>query len=49
MTEVRAKFKYAGKRSQAVRDRIAASLEDRDQARDAAAREHVLRAGPTAG
>ncbi len=47
VTEVRAKFKYAGKRSQAVRDRIAAGLEDRGRARDAAARGHVLRVGPT--
>ncbi len=47
VTEVRAKFKYAGKRSQAVRDRIATGLEDRGRARDVAARGHVLRVGPT--
>ncbi|CAM5708337.1 FMN-binding negative transcriptional regulator OS=Streptomyces tendae OX=1932 GN=F3L20_11050 PE=4 SV=1 [Streptomyces tendae] len=48
VTEVRAKFKYAGKRSQAVRDRIAGGLADRGHARDAEARTHVLRLGPTA-
>ncbi|MFI8092745.1 FMN-binding negative transcriptional regulator [Streptomyces sp. NPDC086080] len=46
VTGVRAKFKYAGKRSEAVRDRIAAGLADRDGARDAAARAHVLRRRP---
>ncbi|AZM63457.1 MULTISPECIES: FMN-binding negative transcriptional regulator [unclassified Streptomyces] len=43
VTGVRAKFKYAGKRSEAVRDRIAAGLAERDGARDAQARAHVLR------
>ncbi|MFC8368011.1 FMN-binding negative transcriptional regulator [Streptomyces sp. NPDC057239] len=43
VTGVRAKFKYAGKRSEAVRERIAAGLADRDGARDAEARAHVLR------
>lgn len=42
VTGVRAKFKYAGKRSEAVRDRIAAGLADRDGARDTEARAHVL-------
>lgn len=43
VTGVRAKFKYAGKRSAEVRERIAARLDDRDGPRDAAAREHLLR------
>lgn len=43
VTGVRAKFKYAGKRSEAVRERVAAGLADRDGARDAEARAHVLR------
>ncbi|WP_043495416.1 FMN-binding negative transcriptional regulator [Streptomyces viridosporus] len=43
VTGVRAKFKYAGQRSGAVRNRIAAGLADRDGARDPAARGHVLR------
>ncbi|MER7489519.1 FMN-binding negative transcriptional regulator [Streptomyces sp. NPDC126497] len=46
VTGARAKFKYAGKRSEAVRGRIAAGLADRDGARDAAARAHVLRRRP---
>ncbi|MFD7687177.1 FMN-binding negative transcriptional regulator [Streptomyces sp. NPDC059781] len=46
VTGVRAKFKYAGKRSEAVRERIAAGLADRDGARDAEARAHVLRRQP---
>ncbi|MEU7470555.1 FMN-binding negative transcriptional regulator [Streptomyces sp. NPDC044984] len=46
VTGVRAKFKYAGKRSEAVRERIAAGLADRDGARDAEARAHVLRRRP---
>ncbi|WP_149550543.1 FMN-binding negative transcriptional regulator [Streptomyces marokkonensis] len=46
VTGVRAKFKYAGKRSEAVRDRIAAGLADRDGARDTEARAHVLRRQP---
>ncbi|GAA5059264.1 FMN-binding negative transcriptional regulator [Streptomyces similanensis] len=43
VTGVRAKFKYAGKRSAEVRERIAARLDERDGPRDAAAREHLLR------
>ncbi|BFO19722.1 FMN-binding negative transcriptional regulator [Streptomyces sp. KM77-8] len=43
VTAVRAKFKYAGKRSASVRERIAAGLSDRDGGRDAEARAHVLR------
>ncbi len=48
VTEVRAKFKYAGKRSQTVRDRIAGAWRTGGHARDAEARTHVLRVGPTA-
>jgi transcriptional regulator len=40
---VRAKFKYAGKKPEAVQDRIAAGLAARSGPRDAAAREHLLR------
>jgi transcriptional regulator len=40
---VRAKFKYAGRKSDEVRDRIAAGLAHRGGTRDAAAREHLLR------
>jgi transcriptional regulator len=43
VTGVRAKFKYAGKRSAEVQDRIAAGLVERGGPRDAAAREHLLR------
>ncbi|MGW5128645.1 FMN-binding negative transcriptional regulator [Streptomyces sp. NPDC004069] len=43
VTGVRAKFKYAGKRSAQVQDRIASALADRDGPRDAPAREHLLR------
>ncbi|MFQ6142688.1 FMN-binding negative transcriptional regulator [Streptomyces seoulensis] len=43
VTGVRAKFKYAGKRSAEVRERIAARLDERDGPRDAAAREHLVR------
>ncbi len=43
VTGVRAKFKYAGKRSGRVQERIAAHLSERDGPRDAAAREHLLR------
>ncbi|MFI1422498.1 FMN-binding negative transcriptional regulator [Streptomyces sp. NPDC020731] len=46
VTGVRAKFKYAGKRSETVRERIAAGLADRDGVRDAEARAHVLRRQP---
>ncbi|MET7382838.1 FMN-binding negative transcriptional regulator [Streptomyces sp. NPDC005526] len=45
VTGVRAKFKYAGKRSEQVRDRIAVGLGERGGPRDAAAREHLLRRG----
>lgn len=47
VTGVRAKFKYAGKRSREVRDRIATRLVERDGPRDAAAREHLLRRNGT--
>ncbi|AQS70706.1 FMN-binding negative transcriptional regulator [Streptomyces pactum] len=43
VTGVRAKFKYAGKRSEEVRDRIAAGLAGRGGPRDAAARGHLVR------
>ncbi|MFC8675247.1 FMN-binding negative transcriptional regulator [Streptomyces griseorubiginosus] len=43
VTQVRAKFKYAGKRTEQVRDRIAEGLADRGGPGDAAAREHLLR------
>ncbi|MBT2418320.1 FMN-binding negative transcriptional regulator [Streptomyces sp. ISL-22] len=43
VTGVRPKFKYAGKRSGEVRDRIAAALAARGGPGDAAAREHLLR------
>ncbi|MEQ8148014.1 FMN-binding negative transcriptional regulator [Streptomyces sp. OP7] len=48
VTEVRAKFKYAGKRSQAVRDRISEGLATRAHPRDTAARTHVRRTGTPA-
>ncbi|MGW1895567.1 FMN-binding negative transcriptional regulator [Streptomyces sp. NPDC002004] len=43
VTDVRAKFKYAGKKPEAVQDRIAARLAARGGPRDAAARAHQLR------
>jgi transcriptional regulator len=43
VTGVRAKFKYAGKRTAEVRDRIADELAGRGGPGDAAAREHLLR------
>ncbi|MER7396797.1 FMN-binding negative transcriptional regulator [Streptomyces sp. NPDC000151] len=43
VTEARAKFKYAGKKSREVQERIAQRLADRDGPRDAAARSHQLR------
>lgn len=46
VTGVRAKFKYAGKRSDEVRDRIAGKLAERAGPRDADAREHLLRRHP---
>ncbi|OIJ84792.1 FMN-binding negative transcriptional regulator [Streptomyces colonosanans] len=45
VTGVQAKFKYAGKRTQEVRDRIAAGLAARGGPLDARAREHLLRRG----
>ncbi|WP_238431524.1 FMN-binding negative transcriptional regulator [Streptomyces cavernae] len=45
VTEVQAKFKYAGHRPQEVRDRIVAGLMTRGGPRDTTAREHVLRRG----
>ncbi|WP_328883028.1 FMN-binding negative transcriptional regulator [Streptomyces sp. NBC_00299] len=46
VTGVRAKFKYAGRRTAEVQDRIAAKLADRAGPGDAAAREHLLRRRP---
>lgn len=43
VTGVRAKFKYAGKRTVEVQDRIAGELAGRGAPGDAAAREHLLR------
>ena len=43
VTDVRAKFKYAGQRPEEVRERIAAGLAARSGPRDTAAREHLLR------
>ncbi|WP_262061750.1 FMN-binding negative transcriptional regulator [Streptomyces sp. STR69] len=43
VTGVRAKFKYAGKRSAEVQDRIAVGLAGRGGVRDEVAREHLLR------
>ncbi|GAA3814654.1 FMN-binding negative transcriptional regulator [Streptomyces phyllanthi] len=43
VTDVRAKFKYAGHRPQEVQDRIVARLAERDGPGDAAARRHQLR------
>ncbi|MFF4658300.1 FMN-binding negative transcriptional regulator [Streptomyces sp. NPDC001381] len=43
VTDVRAKFKYAGRRSSEVQDRVAAGLAARGGPGDAAAREHLLR------
>ncbi|MGW2821346.1 FMN-binding negative transcriptional regulator [Streptomyces sp. NPDC001443] len=45
VTGVRAKFKYAGKHTGAVRERIATRLADRDGPGDAAALTHLLRRG----
>jgi len=45
VTSVRAKFKYGGKRSQEVRDRVADLLTTRDGPRDTRVREHVVRRG----
>ncbi|MGW1607792.1 FMN-binding negative transcriptional regulator [Streptomyces sp. NPDC002285] len=46
VTGVRAKFKYAGRRTAQVQDRIAAKLTERAGPGDAAAREHILRRRP---
>lgn len=43
VTGVRAKFKYAGKRTEEVQDRIAVRLAQRAGPGDTAAREHLLR------
>ncbi|MDN0200335.1 FMN-binding negative transcriptional regulator [Streptomyces sp. S.PNR 29] len=43
VTDVRAKFKYAGHRPDEVKDRIVAGLAGRRGPRDAAASEHLLR------
>jgi transcriptional regulator len=43
VTDVRAKFKYAGRRTEEVQDRIAAELARRGGPGDAAARAHLLR------
>ncbi|KOG87130.1 FMN-binding negative transcriptional regulator [Streptomyces varsoviensis] len=47
VTDVRAKFKYAGHKPEAVRQRMSAALAARDAPRDAAARAHQLRRGAT--
>ncbi|QOV39764.1 FMN-binding negative transcriptional regulator [Streptomyces ferrugineus] len=46
VTGVRAKFKFGGRRTAEVQDRIAGRLAGRAGARDAAAREHMLRRRP---
>ncbi|MFE0515408.1 FMN-binding negative transcriptional regulator [Streptomyces sp. NPDC058964] len=43
VTDVRAKFKYGGKRTEEVRDRIATALAGRAGPGDTAAREHIVR------
>ncbi|MDX2560407.1 FMN-binding negative transcriptional regulator [Streptomyces sp. TX20-6-3] len=43
VTEVRAKFKYAGNKPQEVQDRVMERLAERDGPRDRAARSHQLR------
>ncbi|MFE9016996.1 FMN-binding negative transcriptional regulator [Streptomyces sp. NPDC007808] len=49
VTGVRAKFKYAGRRTAKVQDAIAARLAERGGPRDAAAREHLVRRRPDRG
>ncbi|MFG3346500.1 FMN-binding negative transcriptional regulator [Streptomyces sp. NPDC048018] len=52
VTDVRAKFKYAGNKPQDVQERVRAHLAERDGPGDAAARSHQTRrraTGPTAG
>ncbi|GAA3551273.1 FMN-binding negative transcriptional regulator [Streptomyces osmaniensis] len=46
VTGVRAKFKFGGRRTAEVQDRIAGNLAGRGGPRDAAAREHMLRRRP---
>ncbi|MER5178558.1 FMN-binding negative transcriptional regulator [Streptomyces sp. NPDC002896] len=46
VTDVRAKFKYASQKPEAVQDRIAAGLAERSGPRDAEARAHHLRRRP---
>ncbi|MGC9543780.1 FMN-binding negative transcriptional regulator [Streptomyces sp. UG1] len=46
VTGVRAKFKFGGRRTEEVQDRIAGRLAGRAGPRDAAAREHMLRRRP---
>ncbi|WP_217209637.1 FMN-binding negative transcriptional regulator [Streptomyces sp. AC550_RSS872] len=46
VTGVRAKFKYAGKRTKEVQDRIATNLTQRAGPGDPGAREHILRRRP---
>ncbi|MEU6575775.1 FMN-binding negative transcriptional regulator [Streptomyces sp. NPDC046805] len=43
VTEVRAKFKYAGKKPEEIRNRIGAQLARRDGPGDRAARDHLVR------
>ncbi|MDQ0989668.1 FMN-binding negative transcriptional regulator [Streptomyces sp. V3I7] len=43
VTDVRAKFKYGGKRPTEIRERIADRLTERDGPRDGAARDHLVR------
>ncbi|MGW2638361.1 FMN-binding negative transcriptional regulator [Streptomyces sp. NPDC001348] len=45
VTDVRAKFKYAGKKAEEVRQQMTAALTTRNGPRDAAAREHLVRRG----
>ncbi|MFF4491595.1 FMN-binding negative transcriptional regulator [Streptomyces sp. NPDC001544] len=45
VTDVRAKFKYAGKKAEEVRQQMAAALTTRNGPRDAAALEHLVRRG----
>ncbi|MGW1029544.1 FMN-binding negative transcriptional regulator [Streptomyces sp. NPDC002577] len=46
VVDVRAKFKYAGQKPEAVQDRIAEGLAERSGPRDSAARAHQLRRRP---
>jgi transcriptional regulator len=49
VTDVRAKFKYGGSRTEEVRDRIAGALTARGGPGDAAARDHLLRRRRSSG